>query len=49
MKPVGRDDRDVAGLDVGLVDHAAHAAEVVDVAVGVDHRRHRLAGRGAAQ
>ena len=46
---VGRDDGDVAGLHVGLVDDAAHAAVVVDVAVGVDHRRHRPACRGAAQ
>jgi hypothetical protein len=28
---------------VGLVDHAAHAAEVVGMAVRVDHRDHRLA------
>ena len=40
---VGRDDRDVAGLHVRLVDDAAHAAEMVDMGVAVDHRRHRLA------
>ena len=39
---VGRDHRDLARLHVGLVDHAAHAAVMVDVAVRVDHRHHRL-------
>ena len=29
-----------SGLDVGFVDHAAHATEVVDVGVRVDHRNH---------
>ena len=33
---LGRDDRDLARVDVGLRRHAEHAAEVVDVAVGVD-------------
>ena len=40
---VGGDDGDVAGLHLGLVDDAAHAAEMVDVGVAVDHRRHGLA------
>ena len=35
---LGRDDRDLARVDVGLARHAEHAAEVVDVAVGVDDR-----------
>jgi hypothetical protein len=39
---VGGDDFDLARAHVGLVDHAAHAAEVVGVAVRVDHRDHRL-------
>ncbi len=34
-------DLDLAGLYVGLVDHPAHAAEMIDVWVGVDHRHHR--------
>ena len=42
-EPLGRDDLDFASLDVRLVDHPAHAAEMVDVRVGVDHRGHRLA------
>ena len=33
---LGRDDRDLARVDVGLRRHAEHAAEVIDVAVGVD-------------
>ena len=33
-----RQDRDLAGVHVGLRGHAQHAAEVVDMAVGVDHR-----------
>ena len=33
---LGRDDRDLARVDVGLRRHTEHAAEVVDVAVGVD-------------
>ncbi len=33
-----RDDAHPAGVDVGLVDHAVDAGEVVDVGVGVDHR-----------
>ena len=32
------DHRDTAGVDVGFVDHALHATEVVDVGVRVDHR-----------
>ena len=35
------DDLHLAGLDLRLVDHPAHTAEVVDVRVGVDHRDHR--------
>ena len=35
-----RDHRHLACLDVGLVDHAAHAAVVVDMAVSVDHGHH---------
>ena len=38
---LGRDDRDLAGVDVGLRRHAEHAAEMVDVAVGVDDRDDR--------
>ena len=38
------DDPDLAGLHVLLGDHALHAAIVVDVAVGIDHRHHRLPG-----
>ena len=41
-KPVGGVDLDLARGHVGLVDDAAHAAIVIDVAVGVDHRLHRL-------
>ncbi|MNQ71359.1 hypothetical protein D3C85_860230 [compost metagenome] len=37
-----RNDAHLAGLDVGLVDNAAHAAEVVDMRVAIDHRDHRL-------
>ena len=37
----GRDDRDLARVDVRLRRHAEHAAEVVDVAVGVDDRDDR--------
>jgi hypothetical protein len=36
------DDRHLARADVGLVDDALHAAVVVDVGVGVDHRGDRL-------
>ncbi|MCY1423174.1 hypothetical protein D9M71_388810 [compost metagenome] len=39
---LGRDDAHLAGLDVSLVDYAAHAAEVVDVRVAVDHGHHRF-------
>ena len=42
MNPSGAMTGDLARLDVGLVDHAAHAAVMVDVAVGVDHGHHRL-------
>ncbi|MNM79910.1 hypothetical protein D3C81_918580 [compost metagenome] len=38
---LGRDDAHLAGLDVRLVDHPAHAAEVVGVGVAVEHRDHR--------
>ena len=38
---LGRDHHDLAAGDVGLVDHAAHAAEVVDVRVRVDDADHR--------
>ena len=41
---VGRDDLDLAGLDVVFGDHALDAAIVVHVAVGIDHRHHRLLG-----
>ena len=34
----GRDDRDLAGNDVGFVDHPLHAGVVVEVGVRVDHR-----------
>ena len=37
-----RDHLHPACLHVGLVDDAAHAAEVVDMAVAVDHGHHRL-------
>ena len=37
---LGRDDRDLAGIDVRLRRHPEHASEVVDVAVGVDDRDH---------
>ena len=47
---VGRHDRDLARLDVGLVDHALHAAEMIDVRMRVDHRRHRpVATMGAVE
>ena len=36
-----REDLHLAGLDVGLVHDAAHAAVVVDVRMAVDHRDHR--------
>jgi hypothetical protein len=36
-----RDDLDLAASHVLLVHHAAHAAEVVRVGVGIDHRNHR--------
>ena len=38
---LGRDDLHLAGLDVGFVDDAAHAAVVVDVRVAVDDRDDR--------
>mgnify|MGYP006899958509 CR=1 FL=1 len=34
---LGRDDHHLAGVDGGLAGHPQHAAEVVDVGVGVDH------------
>ncbi|MCY1438822.1 hypothetical protein D9M71_550360 [compost metagenome] len=37
-----REDLHLASLDVGLVDDAARPAEVVDMAVAVDHRDDRL-------
>ena len=37
-----RVDFDFAGFDIGFIDHAAHAAVMVNVAVGVDHRNDRL-------
>ena len=36
-----RDDVDPPGVNIGLGDDAAHAAKVIGVAVGVDHRHHR--------
>ena len=38
-----RVDLDLAGLDIGLVDHPAHAAEMIDMGVAVDHRDDRFA------
>ena len=46
-KPSGAMIRTRPARDVGLVDDAAHAGEVVDVAVGVDHRRAPGGRRGA--
>ena len=37
MKCLRREDLHLAGLDVGLVDDAAHAAVVIDVRMAVDH------------
>ncbi|MNS53590.1 hypothetical protein D3C72_863490 [compost metagenome] len=42
-EPGGGEHLDLAGLDVGFVDDPAHATEVVDVGVAVDHRHHRFA------
>ncbi|MNM61209.1 hypothetical protein D3C81_725050 [compost metagenome] len=42
-EPAGGEHLDLAGVDVGLVDHAAHAAEVVGMGMAVDHRHHRFA------
>ncbi|MNJ13630.1 hypothetical protein D3C77_78390 [compost metagenome] len=39
----GGEHLDLAGLDVGLVDHPAHAAKMIGMAVAVDHRHHRFA------
>ncbi|MNQ76954.1 hypothetical protein D3C85_918060 [compost metagenome] len=36
-------DTNLPGLDVCLVDHAAHTAEMIDVAVAVNHRDHGFA------
>ncbi len=41
---IGREHLHLARLHVGLVDHALDAAEVVDVAVAVDHRHDRALG-----
>ena len=41
MNPSGRDDLHAPGPDIGLVDHPAHAAVVIGVAVGVDDRGDR--------
>ncbi|MNQ48931.1 hypothetical protein D3C85_628190 [compost metagenome] len=41
-EPGGGEHLDLAGLDVGFVDDPAHATEVVDVGVAVDHRHHRF-------
>ncbi|MNE50713.1 hypothetical protein D3C80_1453050 [compost metagenome] len=38
----GRVNLHLAGLDVRFVHHPAHTAVVIDVAMGVDHRDHRL-------
>jgi hypothetical protein len=38
---LGGDDLDLAATHVGFIDHAAHAAEVVDVRVRVDDADHR--------
>ena len=40
-EPDRRDDRHVAGVDVGLVDHPTNPGEVVYVTVGVDDRSDR--------
>ena len=37
----GRDDLHLAGRHIGRVHHAQHAAEMIDMAVGVDDRDHR--------
>ena len=37
---LGRDHAAATGVDVGLRGHAEHAAEVIDVRVGVDHGDH---------
>ena len=44
---LGSDHPAPSGVDIGLGGHAEHAAEVVDVGVGVDHRRRPAARRGA--
>ena len=38
---LGSDHAAASGVDIGLRGHAQHAAEVVDVRVGVDHGDHR--------
>ncbi len=40
----GRDDPDATGREVLVADHRADPAEVVDVAVRVDHGDHRQVG-----
>ena len=37
---LGRDDLDLAGLDIGLIDDATHAAVVIDMGVAVDDGKH---------
>jgi hypothetical protein len=38
-KVARRDDLDLAGAHIGLVHHAADAAEMIAVRMGIDHRR----------
>ena len=35
------DDLDLPARDIGFVHHTAHAAEVIGMRVGVNHRHHR--------
>ncbi len=49
-EPFRRDHRDLAGVDIGLGGDTEYAAEVVHVAVGVDHGGHRtIPAVGAVQ
>ena len=42
---LGGDDADLAGFHIAFLDDSADAAEVIDVAVGVDDRNDGLPGR----